>query len=518
MRRPTTRLAILGLFLALASGPLTAAAVDDKEPSYNGKPLASWVALLKDKDFYVRRGAAEALKTMGKEAKAAVPALTNALEDNFYGVRQTAAQALGSIGPDAEAAIPALSNAAAKDHYACVRLAAAEALGKIGPATKDVVPTLSNALRDLDDDVRRAAAEALGKCGLEAKDAVLALREAEKDSSEPVRRTAAEGLKYFRVAQLVRAAKDKDAGARLKAIAELGDLGPEAKAAVPALAEALRDDDIGVRRAAAVALGRVGPEAREAARDLRDAMKSEDVHVRCAGATALAKVNRSDANEAVSVLLDALQSPDGGARREVVEALGVVGPGTKEAFPALVKTLADPDDALRREAATAMERFREADLSVDVVGVAIIPELREKSKNGDGSVRKAAGHALGRYARAAVTEWLGRDKGDRHSKAAEAVAKLERDAVPALAEAIRMRVNREVIEMPGSHAVPDALEALLKLGPEARGAVPALMEALMVPPKPKENQGGGSWFPDIYGDPNRVAVGPPLVDLVPSAS
>src|SRR5262249_7774728 len=58
------------------------------------------------------------------------------------------------------------------------------------------------------------------------------------------------------------------ANARIQAALLLARLGPEAKAAVPALVRALKDRDPFVRDAAAGALGRIGPAAKEAAPEL----------------------------------------------------------------------------------------------------------------------------------------------------------------------------------------------------------------------------------------------------------
>jgi HEAT repeat protein len=62
-----------------------------------------------DATALVRTKAAEALGTIGPKAKAAVPALSDALRDPS--VRTEAAIALGNIGPEAKSAIPALQDA-----------------------------------------------------------------------------------------------------------------------------------------------------------------------------------------------------------------------------------------------------------------------------------------------------------------------------------------------------------------------------------------------------------------------
>jgi len=53
--------------------------------------------------------------------------------------------------------------------------------------------------------------------------------------------------------------KDNDEDVREAAAFALGEIGPDAKAAVPVLSKALRDGDEGVREAAADALEKIQP-------------------------------------------------------------------------------------------------------------------------------------------------------------------------------------------------------------------------------------------------------------------
>jgi HEAT repeat protein len=67
----------------------------------------------------------------------------------------------------------------------------------------------------------------------------------------------------------------------------LGDIGPEAKEAVPPLIEVLKDKEPRVRRDAARSLGQIGPAAKVAAPQLAALLKDEDANVREAAARAL---------------------------------------------------------------------------------------------------------------------------------------------------------------------------------------------------------------------------------------
>src|SRR5205085_2034630 len=88
--------------------------------------LAPLLEALRDKSSYA--GAAAALGGIGK---AAVPALTAALDDNHAGMRQGAAVALGKIGSDAKSAVRSLNYVYRKDPVPAVREAAGVALKKV---------------------------------------------------------------------------------------------------------------------------------------------------------------------------------------------------------------------------------------------------------------------------------------------------------------------------------------------------------------------------------------------------
>ena len=101
----------VGLALALCSPRLEAQAtrtVASKEPSFEDRPLSSWIADLNADAPQTRNAAAYAISGMGPDAKAAVPALIAALDDPAAAVRFPVCVALREIGPAAHDAIPAL--------------------------------------------------------------------------------------------------------------------------------------------------------------------------------------------------------------------------------------------------------------------------------------------------------------------------------------------------------------------------------------------------------------------------
>src|SRR6516165_3807259 len=77
-----------------------------EQSSYLGVATADWVAALKSSDPLERRLAAHALGEIGRTAREAVPALTEALRDPVSFVRVWAAAALARVEPESPDDIP----------------------------------------------------------------------------------------------------------------------------------------------------------------------------------------------------------------------------------------------------------------------------------------------------------------------------------------------------------------------------------------------------------------------------
>jgi len=138
-------------------------------------------AALNDHDSQVRSAAAWALSQIGPKGAAAVPALAKALSDSDPHVRDLAALALKAMGPAAAPALPELIGALS-DPVAYVRAPVADALGAMGPAARAAVQPLAERLLAKDEQglVLSSIATALGDIGLQAKDALPALQQALK--------------------------------------------------------------------------------------------------------------------------------------------------------------------------------------------------------------------------------------------------------------------------------------------------------------------------------------------------
>lgn len=247
-----------------------------------------------------------------EQTKGAVPKLVEALTNGDRTVRLAAAAVLGTLRPGGRAPVWELAQVLT-DNRAPLRAAAAEVLGTIGPEAQAALPGLVAALTDATNDVRREATAALEKIAPQWR------------QSEAVR-TALPGW--------VAAIKDERLSVSLRTVVieVLGQVGPEAKGAVPELVAVLSDAQSSVRTAAPRALEKIAPGWRQS-EPVRAAiprwviaLKDTSSSVRVAAAAALGQVG-AGARAAVPQLREALKDQDRAVRQEVAEALGKIRPG-----------------------------------------------------------------------------------------------------------------------------------------------------------------------------------------------
>jgi HEAT repeat protein len=163
--------------------------------------VANLIELLKTEDAATRTEVLQILGEIGPQAEPAVGAATTALADPDRNVALTAGYCLGKIGPPAKAAIPELRKMlASKDKV--VRLTGLWALLQVGPKTEALVetalPVLTDSLTNDLDFVRLQSAVTLGELGPSAESAIPALEVAANDRSPVVRRAAAEAIRKIR--------------------------------------------------------------------------------------------------------------------------------------------------------------------------------------------------------------------------------------------------------------------------------------------------------------------------------
>jgi HEAT repeat protein len=209
--------------------------------TYGGHTTRHWVAALDDPDLDTRREAIHALGSIGTDAEESIPALsTILLQDPDRGCRIEAALALMKMCPASRVAVPALARALTDDEPV-VRMDAAIALVRLQADGRPAVPALIAALKDERNKtnaslflftIREKVAMALGRASAGTGEGVPALRQALKEAdTEPM---------------------------LVAVIQALGDVGPQARAAVPELRSFLQNNSTQVRKATEESLQDIG--------------------------------------------------------------------------------------------------------------------------------------------------------------------------------------------------------------------------------------------------------------------
>jgi HEAT repeat protein len=285
-------------------------------------------------------------------------------------LRSAAIDALGRIGPEAGDPSPPLIGLLEADAAGQSADAAIGSLGKLGPRAKAAVPALERILHDKQKSAwrRSHAAVALWRIDgnvaprvaavLEAADSVLDTGHLAGDLT-PMGPAAVPALE-----QAIEAGGKREG--RHVAVVVLGQIGPPAKAAVPALVAALKDPEPLTREAAAEALGRIGPAAHEAIPALQQAARQwapreslMGIYVEHPALDAAEALARIDPQAAVP-LLDLLITEATGDHPAVaaIRILGEMGPLAKRAVPSLLQVSRKTEEQLRQiESNRVMRRW-----------------------------------------------------------------------------------------------------------------------------------------------------------------
>ena len=340
------------------------------------------IGALKDKSSAVALTAAMALAQIDStRTRAAVPLLADSLDS------PGAAQALASIGPDARSAVPALL-AALKPrkevaHADVIRAGARLALARIGTSA---VHALIEALKDKGEGVAPLAGEALGWILPPPKEAVPALRAALKNDRA---HAAVYAHALGQLGPLARAAVPDliellaNAAVRPEAAVALVRIDPEqAEKVVPLLVKDLQATEEKQRQAAILALGRLGPAAQAAAVPLVQSLR--DRQLPQAKMFALHAIGAA----AVPSLMKLLRDPRADFRQIAVLLLEQIGPGAHTDLTPLIAALADSDRDVRVGAAQVLQ-------AIGTKASEAVPALIANLQASQTEVRTAAALALG---------------------------------------------------------------------------------------------------------------------------
>jgi HEAT repeat protein len=148
---------------------------------------------------------------------------------------------------------------------------------------------------------------------------------------------------------------DPDEKLRVMAATALGQFGPAARSAAPALAEALADR-ADVRAAAAEALSHIEVNDADFAGRLARGLEDRSAQVRVASAKALWNATQ-DVGRVLPVLLAGLTDADAEVRHKAASDLGELGAAAADVIPALIAALQDPDEQVRFHALDALRKI-----------------------------------------------------------------------------------------------------------------------------------------------------------------
>ena len=342
------------------------------------------VASLGSNDTAERKAAADSLAASGK---AAVPELAEALESDSAPTRAAAAYALNEIGADAAEATPTLLEVI-KDDDELVRALALSTLTQVGLDNDILLNVLVAAVQNESGLVRDIAAESLVNIG---SDAVPALgRVLENDAADDfVKRTAATLIGDINQADeigndaiqsilpiLTETLDDDDSEVRIAAAKALGDFGPLADVAIPALSRSLKGDDDNMTQAVINSLLRIGDQATPT---LKEQLNSDDTITRLYAADAVWRITE-DSSEILPTLIAVLS--DGDVEDRELAALGLTYLG-RQALPAVpaIQELVNNKDNQRylTMARLALLLLGNRNDAADTLGLLTEPEVVEEN-------------------------------------------------------------------------------------------------------------------------------------------
>ena len=188
----------------------------------------------------LRIEAALALAHIAPDARTVYPVLVEVFQEGNHPYRVRALEALSRLGLTGEEAVSAPVRMLWDDTQA--RAKAAEFLGRTGPSAKPAIPALAEVLRGSDNQTRIQAALALWRIEHRTEEVIPLLTAMLRSPfTPPLRSTLSLPCRFG-------LAGDPPAPLCQQAADALGQIGPEARAAVPALRQVLQDPQLSAYR------------------------------------------------------------------------------------------------------------------------------------------------------------------------------------------------------------------------------------------------------------------------------
>lgn len=431
--------------------PIKTEPTEGGEPWVAGHTLTQWTEIFRTGNPEVRKRAADMIAwcCTQKKSTGAAKVMVEVLEDPI--TRLTACEALGRMQYEGGVAVLALvPRASARERSRETRCAALKALGSIGLTRPGVLDVLIEGLNDGDDAVRRTAGYAIYRIGPDARPIVPKLIEALKDPAPVVAESAAIALSGIR---------------------------EDARDAAPALIEALKYPNHLVRRHVTEALQRLCSADPAVHRALVAGLKDEHPEV-SSGCVWAIHFCKDIGPEVVDGLCWALTHGSESMRYYAANAMSELAIDAPKTMAPLIRAL--DDQKTRAVAATALGKRRpvtEKTLAALMAAfekghyerIAIANALAEMGPAAESTTRRLK-EGLKEHVREGT--WSHELV---HVALANALWKInkDRDMIPVLAKLANYPYDH--------HVTNGACAALGEIGPEAKEAVPALIEALKGP-------------------------------------
>jgi HEAT repeat protein len=331
------------------------------------------------------------LSSLEPEAKDIVPALVSMVRDAEPEIRDQAARILAyqfSSDPAVKSVLPhGIQRAPQK-----VRLEATAILLTLKRRPENLVPGLVDLLQETSRAASRSqAAYVLGEMGPEAKEAMPALRSALEDKSPMVRHSALLAILRIepdRMAEWVPQAIRASTWPFSPPHEIIRTLQTRAGDVIPVLVKGLKDPDPQYRLRAGLLLNHMAS-ARSVVTDLRVALENKDQAVRILAATTLARINPK--SEGIAPVLRAgIEFNDYAVREQVFHAIQSMGAAAREFAPELIRFLKNKSEGqFRIQAAFALQGINPLPEEVGTAFAAMV-------KDTDPQVRTVALQCLNR--------------------------------------------------------------------------------------------------------------------------
>ncbi|MFO0965925.1 MAG: HEAT repeat domain-containing protein [Gemmataceae bacterium] len=431
-----------------------------------------WKLFRETKDDELRGVIADTLAHLGPVA---LPALRKILGDKRWQTK--ALESLAHGRTEAAGLVPEVVRILQKSADASTRLAAARLLARVGPSAESAVPALRRMLADPDSRADAARAlEAIGPAAREAAPDLIAALDAEWE-----KRAKPAGRKDFfggtrpspvlhDVARALQVIDSSSAKALARTLAKH----------VARLSKELDSDEAKVVDAALADLADMGPAARDAIPSLEPLLKATSRRRRIDAASTIASIDPENA-AAFATLRATLKDPLADHRAEAAYRLGRLGVFAKSAVPELTTALRDGDAETRRLAAEALG-------PMGPEAAAAVPELRRLCGEEDARTRLAAAESLGLIGNKKATpalQALYQDSRDPKEKLALAIALLRLDPDCPQIEEEGAKWGRALARILDTERDHDMLAVIVlgiaPLAPRLKDSEPSLLEAMNDP-------------------------------------